>query len=256
MIDLGIENKTVLVTGASRGIGLAICKSFIREGANVIAVSRSINFEIKNLLKKNKKNIILKLDLEKKGSVKNLYSILNKKKIKVDIIVNNVGGTLGFNDPLMSIDKWRKVFHLNLEVAIEINSLFLKKMIKRKWGRICHVSSIAGLENQGPPSYCASKAALNAYVRSVGRYVSKNNIVMTAIMPGAIFCKDGYWDIKQRTDIRGYKKYIKERMAIQRIGKTEEISELTLMLCSKISSFCAGTSLLVDGGQGKVFQNI
>ncbi len=256
MIKLGIKNKTVLITGAGRGIGQDICKKFIREKAKVIAISRSSDKFLKNINLKSKKNIFLQCDLEKENSVKEISNELIKKKIYPDIIINNVGGTLNYNSPFLEINNWKKVFKLNLEISVEINNFFLPYMIKKKWGRICHVSSIAGLENQGPPAYCASKAALNAYVRSVGRYVSKDNVIMTSIMPGAIFTKDGFWDLKKKNKPKEYKDYIKNRMAIQRIGKVSEISELTLILCSNISSFCAGTNLLVDGGQGRVFQQI
>ena len=67
-------------------------------------------------------------------------------------------------------------------------------MQKNKWGRICHISSFAALENQGPPAYCSAKAALNAYVRSVARYVAKDNVILTSVMPGAIFTQGGYWE--------------------------------------------------------------
>ena len=247
-MNLGINKKTVLVTGAGRGIGLSICKSFIREGVNVVAVSRSKNHEIEKVIGENKNNLFITLDFEKKNAIKKMFNIINKKKIKIDIIINNVGGDLNLKDPLMDIISWKKVFKINLEVAIQINNLFIKQMVKRKWGRICHISSISALENQGTPAYCASKAALNAYVRSVGRYLCKDNVIMTSIMPGAIFTSEGYWDTQKKKNKSKYKKYIKERMAIKRIGESNEISELVLVLCSQLASFCVGTNLLVDGG--------
>ena len=142
---------------------------------------------------------------------------------------------------------------LNVEVALEINRAFIPVMREKKWGRICHVSSISALENQGPPAYCAAKAALNAYVRSLGRFVCADNVILTSIMPGAIFTKDGYWDtaLQERPD--HVEKYLNERMATRRFGRVEEISELVAFLCSEHSSFCAGSALLADGGQGKSF---
>ena len=103
--------------------------------------------------------------------------MIKDKGIHPDIIVNNVGGNLGYTDPLGSSDEWKKVMYLNVEVAVELNRAFIPHMIKKKWGRICHISSIAALENQGSPAYCSSKAALNAYVRSVARYVAKHNVI-------------------------------------------------------------------------------
>lgn len=126
-------------------------------------------------------------------------------------------------------------------------------MKKRKWGRICHVSSIAALENQGSPHYCASKAAVNAYVRSVGRFVSKDGIIMTAVMPGPIFVEKGYWFLKKKQNSKYVKKWLKERVAINRFGKSDEISNFIVFLCSEHSSFAVGSCFLVDGGQGRSF---
>ena len=116
--------------------------------------------------------------------------------------MNNLGGSLGINDPLTSSNNWEKVIYYNLFVAIEINRHIIPYMKKKKWGRICHVSSISALENQGAPSYCASKSALNAYVRSVGRFVAKDNIVMTSVMPGPVFAKGNSWDLIKKTNLK------------------------------------------------------
>ena len=104
-------------------------------------------------------------------------------------------------------------------------------MQKKKWGRICYISSISALEQQGSPQYCAAKASVNAYVRSVGRYVAKDGIIITSVMPGAIFTEGGYWNIKKNRDFKFYKKYMTERMAIGRIGKVDEISNFVIFLC-------------------------
>ena len=124
---------------------------------------------------------------------------------------------------------------------------------RQKWGRICHVSSISALENQGPPAYCAAKSALNAYVRSLGRFVAADNVILTSVMPGAVFTKDGYWDVAARERPAHVEKYLNERMAIRRFGRVEEISELVAFLCSEHSSFCVGSCVLADGGQGRAF---
>ena len=255
MINLGISGKVALVTGAGRGIGASVCEYLAEEGVRIIAVSKSKSKILDSVNSKNNlKNFFFKIDLSKNNAVKILLSKLNKIKVCPDIIVNNLGGNLNFTDPLAPIEQWRKVFKLNFETAIEINNNFLPKMIKKNWGRICHISSISALENQGTPAYCSSKAALNAYVRSVGRYFSKNNIIMTSIMPGAILTKGGYWENLKKNKLNIYKKYLTERMASKRIGQPKEISQLVVILCSQLSSFCVGTNLLADGGQGRVFR--
>ena len=255
-MDLSIEGKTALITGASRGIGEAICQELSREGANIIAVSRSANSledMIDRLPKKNKHNDFIELDLADPNGPKSLFSLIKNKNLFPDIIVNNLGGNLDFTDPLGPLSEWQQVMRLNVEVALEINRQYIPEMQKQKWGRICHISSISALENQGPPSYCAAKAALNAYVRSMGRFVSPDNVILTALMPGAVFTKDGYWDKASKDRPDHVEKYLTERMAIKRFGEVEEISKLATFLCSEHASFCVGSTVLADGGQGRSF---
>ena len=254
-MNFKIRNKFALVTGASRGIGEEICRSLAKEGAKIIACSRNKK-DLKKLissLPNSNKHFLINIDLSNNLNVKKLIKIVKNKKIQPDIIVNNLGGNLGFTNPLGSSEEWRKVMFLNTEVAIEINRSFIPNMIKKKWGRICHISSISAIENQGPPAYCASKAALNAYVRSLARYVAEKNVILTSVMPGAVFTKGGYWDKQSKKNPKKVKKYLAERMAIKRFGKVNEISEIVKFLCSDQASFFVGSNVLVDGGQGRSF---
>jgi 3-oxoacyl-[acyl-carrier protein] reductase len=255
-MKLGIKGKTALVTGAGRGLGNGICKSLNNEGVNIVAVSRGQEGldELKNQLNDLGSNHYFSIDLEEKEGVQNLVKILRDEGLSPDIIVNNAGGNLGFTDPLKTLAGWNKVMRLNVEVGIELNEEFIPEMQNKKWGRVCHISSIAALENQGPPAYCAAKAALNAYVRSLARYVSPDNVILTSVMPGAVFTEGGYWDDALQNRPEHVEKYLNERMAIKRFGKISEISEVVTFLCSDLSSFCVGANMLVDGGQGRVFQ--
>ena len=255
-MNLGIKGKLALVTGAGRGLGEGICRSLAKEGARILATSRTAS-DLEQLVGELggalAGHCFLPLDIASTDGPNLLIEYVREQKLEPDIIVNNVGGNLGFTDPLGPVDEWQQVMRLNVEVALEINRAFIPHMREAKWGRICHVSSISALENQGPPAYCAAKAALNAYVRSLGRFVCADNVILTSIMPGAIFTKDGYWDtaLQERPD--HVAKYLNERMAIRRFGRVEEISELVAFLCSEQASFCVGSALLADGGQGRSF---
>lgn len=255
-MDLRINGKTALVTGAGRGIGEGICVSLAREGVKVIATSRTEGDLVKLVSAMGGERAghrYFPLDIAAPDGPRRLLSWMKSQGCSPDIVVNNAGGNLGFTDPLGPLDEWRQVMRLNVEVALELNRELIPGMQERRWGRICHVSSISALENQGPPSYCAAKAALNAYVRSLGRYVSAENVILTTVMPGAIFTANGYWDqaMKERPDhVRGY---LRDRMAIKRFGQIAEISEIVTFLCSEHSSFCVGTGVLADGGQGRLF---
>lgn len=255
-MDLQIQGKTALITGAGRGLGAAIAQSLAVEGCNIIAVSRgseALDQLVSGLPSTDKEHIALPIDLLEEEGVSTLLEQIKSRGLSPDIIVNNVGGNLNYTDPLADSSIWRKVFRYNLEIAIDINNAFAPRMQEQKWGRICHISSIAALENQGHPAYCAAKAALNAYVRSVGRYLSPDNVILTSVMPGAVMTDGGYWDQAQQKRPEHVRKYLNERMAIRRFGTPEEISQLVAFCCSESASFCVGSTFLADGGQGKVF---
>ena len=140
-----------------------------------------------------------------------------------------------------------------MEVAIELNNCVIPHMKEQKWGRIVNISSISSLENQGPVPYCSIKSALTAYSRSMGRVLAPEGIIMTSVLPGAIFTDGGYWDKTSVTDPEHVKKYLNERMAIKRFGTLDEIGNVVTFLCSQQASFCVGSMVPVDGGQGRCF---
>jgi 3-oxoacyl-[acyl-carrier protein] reductase len=255
-MDMGINGKVALVTASGRGLGFAIAKNLANEGVRLILNSRTnsdlVNLK-KNLDSNGKEHIIYCGDLTLPDEPKKLITFLNEIQVFPDIVVHNLGGNLNKNDPLGLLSDWKSVMRVNVEVTVELNRELIPYMQRKKWGRICNVSSISALENQGPPSYCAAKAALIAYARSLSRYVAKDGVVINSVLPGAVFTEGGYWDDASKNRPDHVESYLKERMAIQRFGTPEEISGIVTFLCSNHASFCVGSSFLADGGQGKVF---
>ena len=190
------------------------------------------------------------LDLMSDGAPSKLMRRLEHFGL-LDIAVHNVGGTLNTTDPFCSVAEWRKVYRFNFEIAVELNGMILPGMRERKWGRVVHVSSIAGMENQGPVTYCAMKAALTAYTRSLGGVVAPDGVVVSAVLPGAVFTENGYWDVTSRERPEHVRKYLTERQRIGRFGRPEEIGNYVAYLCSELASFNTGSIVPVDGGQGR-----
>jgi len=253
-MDLGISEKKVLITGAGRGIGADIAMTLAREGCSILISSTTENdlvYVVEHL--DGDGHGYLAIDLTREGAPQDLYNHVKDNFGDIDILINNIGGNLGYINPLCSLKEWREVFKLNFEIALELNNLTIPHMRKQKWGRICNISSISALENQGPPPYCASKAALVAYTRSVGRYLCSENVIMNCVLPGPIFTKGGYWDVASKERPEHVEKYLNERMAIKRFGELKEVSEIVAFMCSNHVSFTAGSSFIVDGGQGRVF---
>ena len=252
-MDLNIKNKLALVTGAGRGIGRGIADALAREVAKVICVSRTesdVDEVIDSIGGKNSGHIGIAMDLMPEGAPKELMGRIAEFGL-LDIVVHNVGGTLDISDPFCSIEDWRKIYRFNFEIAVELNGLILPSMQDRKWGRICHISSISAMENHGPVPYCAIKAALTAYTRSMGGVVAPDGVVISAVLPGAVFTEGGYWDQTSSERPEHVHKYLTERQRIGRFGRTEEIGNFVAYLCSDLASFNTGSIIPIDGGQGR-----
>lgn len=253
-MNLGIKGKNALITGASQGIGLKIAHDLAEEGVICNLVARREDFlktETSKLSGKNHK--YFKCDLQ---NDKDLNDLILKLDINPpDIIIHNVGGTLGVKSALTNYEEWLNVINFNFGIAVKINNKLIPKMKVNGWGRIVHVSSISGQSLRGSAPYGASKALLSAYSKVLAREVATSNIVVSAISPGAIFAQGGHWDENashNQNDVQAFKKkkedFLRHHHAIGRLGYAEEISPLVVILCSQKASFCVGSDFEIDGG--------
>lgn len=249
-MDLGIENKNVLVVGASKGIGKEIALSFAKEGATVTTIARSselliqLNKELKSINNKNHSFFVADL---MNCNIKELVEKILKEKVSFDIVVHNVGGSLVSRNALGTLDEWQYAWKFNAGIAIAMNNLLIPTMIDNGWGRIIHISSISAVMLRGNPLYASSKAFLNAYVTTVGRTIADSGVIMTAVMPGAIAFPGSYWDKYTVEDPARCKDFLSHHQAINRFGKTEEISNVVLFLASEQASFMQSAIVPVDG---------
>lgn len=258
-MELGLKGRRALVTGGATGIGQAIAVDLAKEGVQVAITSRNkenLERTLELLAGGSGNHRAVCCDIAEDGRPTKVIEELTRDFGQFDIVVNNVGDTLGITDPLCPISDWRRVFHLNLEVAVEINNLVIPGMKSRKWGRIVNISAGASMENSGPVPYCSSKAALTAYTRCMGRVLAQENIVMSAVLPGVVFTERGHWAkvLVERPDHA--ERYLEERTPLKRFGEIHEISPMVVLLCSDLASFCQGSIVPVDGGQAKHYFNI
>lgn len=254
-MDMMISGRRALVTGAGRGIGRAIAECLAREGVRIAAVSRTkvdISSLIQGIGGEAGGHVGVAMDLVSEGAPGDLLARLkNADFAPIDILVHNVGGTLNIKDPYCSIEDWRRIYRFNFEVAVELNRMIVPDMQRQRWGRVVHVSSISAMENHGPVTYCAIKAALTAYTRSFGGVVAPDGVVVSAVLPGAVFTEKGYWDQASKERPDHVQKFLTERQRIGRFGRPEEIGNYVVYLCSELASFNTGSIVPIDGGQGR-----
>jgi len=256
-LDLGITGRRALVTGASAGIGFAIARALANEGAHVAIAARrpdDVETAVGGLGGQHAGHRGYAVDLTaEEGPARLLRAAADAGH--VDILVHNLGGTLGVNDPLAPLARWRDVFRLNLEVAIELNDALLPAMIDRGWGRIVAVLSLGAREHSGTIAYGTAKAALGAYTRGLARNVAKHNVVVTAVSPGATLTENGDWAQREQTDPQRVADYLERETVRGRFVEPHEVAAVVAFLCSERASACAGTFVGVDAGQGRSFEH-
>lgn len=253
-MELGLKNKRALITGGAKGIGRAIAHDLAKEGVKLILISRNAQMlqeTFQEIGGKKEGHYAIVADITEEDGIQKIGKEVFAHFPGVDIVINNVGDTLGITDPFCPISDWRKVFRLNLEVHVEMNNLFLPFMMQQKWGRIVNISAGASMENSGPVPYCSIKAAYTAYTRSMGRVLAPHNVVMSAVLPGVVITEDGHWSKVMKERPEHAEKYLSERTVLKRFGLPAEISPMVTLLCSNLATFCQGSIVPVDGGQAK-----
>ena len=242
------KGKVALITGASRGIGRAIAIELAKNGASI---SINYNSDIKSAKETQKlvnktgvKSEIFKADVSKQKDVKTLIKNTEKKLGPIDLLVTNAGIALLSKSLLeLDYDVWKKTMATNVDGTLLPIKEVLPGMIKRKFGRIVCISSIAGLGMRpNMITYGTSKAAVIALVRNLSAAVAPH-VRINSVAPGLIET-----DMIQSLD-KKVRKTIVETTPLQRIGKPKDIANTVCYLLSEKSDFTTGQTLVTDGGR-------
>lgn len=245
-----LDGKSVLIVGASKGIGRAIAEGAAKEHTKIVAIART-----KDLLEEVKESC-LQLGAESfTPIVADIMGINTKEFAKqlikqygvFDIVIHNVGGSLVSRDHLAGAEEWNYALKFNATAAIDINSVLIPPMVKRKYGRIIHISSISAIMLRGNPLYASAKTFLNAYVTTTGRMLAPSGVVLCSVMPGAVSFPGSYWDKFVQEGNPRVNDFLHHHQAIDRFGTPEEIANVVLFMASDASSFMAATNIPVDG---------
>lgn len=252
-MNLNLENKRVFVSGGSKGIGLAIVRGFLNEGARVALTSRnleSLEQTYKSLKKEFPKSDILYFEsdvTDAKSTSKVFDSIMNEWK-GLDIVVSNVGDGRSTQDVLPSEVQFDRSLKINLKSAENVVREFLRTN-SAKVGSICFISSITGLEAFGAPTdYSVAKAAVIALSKNLARKLAPG-IRVNCIAPGNVYSPGGSWDEKIKSDPKRISNIIENTVPMKRFGTPDEIANVVLFLSSEKASFITGSCVVVDGGQ-------
>ena len=256
-MNLNLEDKSFIVSGSSRGVGLGIAKSLLNEGAKVFITGLNTDevSETFNHLncKYPEKVLCHHGDLNSENALKHIENIIISKWGKIDGIVANAGAVKPVSDWEIDEKDWRWYFDNNLFIAINFITKFIPHLIKSE-GNIIITGSIAGIEEIGAPiPYSASKAALTMYAKGLSKKLAKYNVRVNTIAPGNIFFKDGNWDKRNLSDPEGVQKMLNEKVPLKRFGTPEDIGNLVVFLLSDKSDFITGSCMVIDGGQTELF---
>lgn len=186
-----LTDKVTIITGASKGIGLATAYKFAQEGSNLMLIARSDNL-LKDIAKKLQKKYGVKViftgaDITKSKEIKKAFQIFTKNFSKIDILINNAGKGIFNYIQNGSIKEWKEVIDLNLTGLIYFTHLSANLMIKERNGHIINISSVAGrIGIPGWSVYCATKWAVVGFSESIRKELLKYNIKVTVIEPGVV----------------------------------------------------------------------
>lgn len=238
-----LQNKIVLVTGASGGIGSSIAKKLDSLGAKVILTGTR-----KDALKKTSASLanlqkFYTCELANIKDIENLVTSIQNEVGSIDILVNNAGTTRDNILARMKQDEWQKVIEINLTATFNLSRLVLRKMLTNKWGRIINITSIvATTGNVGQTNYTASKAGMIGFSKSLALEVARRNITVNCVAPG--FIETAMTD---KLD-ENIKKDLMARIPMNKLGIPEDVANCVAFLSSEQSSYITGQTIHVNGG--------
>ena len=238
-----MNNKTVVVTGGTKGLGLAIVDQLSEEGYTVVAIGRTLSEDLEKLIQVSSNIKFISYDFSNTDDIKNLAKDITKKYGRIYGLVNNAA--LG-NDGILAtmheadIEAMLKV---NIQAPILLTKYLIRSMLLNQEGRVINISSIiASTGFNGLSVYAASKAALAGFTKSLSREVGKANITVNTVSPG-------YMKTKMTEGLEGDKlKSIVRRSPLGRLASVEDVSDVVSFLLKDSSKSITGSNITVDAG--------
>jgi len=250
-VDLRLENKVVVITGSSQGIGRALSKSYAKEGATIVLVARQEPIETVNLIKDTCKNFSVEIaDVTKEAQIQSTVENVLRKHHKIDILVNNAGALRESFISETSEELWDFIFSTNLKSVFFFSKAVAPAMMKRRTGCIINASSYAAIiPSAGHGAYAAAKAGVISLTKTLAGELGPYNIKVFAYVPGVIETNltKGLISKNQAGIIK--------TISSGRIGNPEDISNVIVMMSSDLAGYINGSIIEISGGKFSI-QNI
>ena len=258
-MDLQLTDKVAIVTGSSRGLGLASAASLVREGCRVAICARGearlaeAAAELRRLGPDTGGNHVIAVaaDLSAADGVELVVARTVEAFGGLDILVNNVGLARGGTIEDTSDAEWQEAIDQTLFPAIRASRLAVPHMRRRGGGSIVMIASIWGRESGGRMTYNAVKAAEISLAKALAQQLARDGIRVNSVAPGSILFPGGSWERRQKEDPAGIAEFVTRELPFGRFGRPEEVGAVVAFLASPRASWISGTSLPVDGCQSR-----
>ncbi|MDZ7291525.1 MAG: SDR family oxidoreductase [candidate division KSB1 bacterium] len=255
-MDLELNGKVALVTGASRGIGKAIALGLAAEGCHLAICARNpepLQAAAAEVRARNVEVLALPLDVTQPDHVEQLVQQTITRFGRIDILVNNAGGNRRGPFANTSDADWEAIIAINLMAHVRMSRAVIPYMRKQNRGVILFISSIFGRESGGAnlSIYNTTKSALISLAKIMAVELAADNIRVNSIAPGSIRFPGGSWDRRCVEDPEGMKAFVARELPLGRFGTVEEIANVVVFLASERASLITGACLNVDGCQSR-----
>ena len=258
-MDLGLKDKIAIVTGSSRGLGLAAARALAAEGC-LVALSGRTESTLTAAARQVAADaggadrvLAVQADVSDPAGIASLVDRTVQKFGAVDILVNNVGLARGGSLLETPDDVWQEAFDQTLFPAIRASRLVVPHLQRRGGGAIVIIASIYGREAGGRMTYNAVKAAEISLAKAMAQQLGPMNIRVNSLSPGSILFEGGSWWKRQQENPAAIADFVARELPFGRFGTPEEIGNVVAFLSSPRASWISGTSIVVDGAQSRAF---